>query len=53
MAYKIAASMALKEAGKKCKPAILEPIMLVEVTAPSEYLGNVMGDISSSRGQIT
>ena len=53
MAYKIAASMALKEAGKKCKPAILEPIMFVEVTAPSEYLGSVMGDISSRRGQIT
>ena len=44
--------MALKEAGKKCKPAILEPIMFVEVTAPSEYLGSVMGDISSRRGQI-
>ena len=53
MAYKIAASMALKEAGKKCKPAILEPIMFVEVTAPSEYLGSVMGDVSSRRGQIT
>ena len=49
----LAASMALKEAGKKCKPAILEPIMFVEVTAPSEYLGSVMGDISSRRGQIT
>ncbi len=52
MAYKIAASLALKEAAKKCKPVILEPIMLVEVTAPSEYLGSVMGDISSRRGQI-
>ena len=53
MAYKIAASMALKEAGKKCKPVILEPIMFVEVTAPSEYLGSVMGDVSSRRGSIT
>ena len=53
MAYKIAASMALKEAGKKCKPVILEPIMNVEDTAPNEYLGSVMGDVSSRRGQIT
>lgn len=52
MAYKIAASLALKEAAKKCKPVILEPIMLVEVVAPSDYLGSVMGDISSRRGQI-
>ena len=52
MAYKIAASMALREAAKKCKPVLLEPIMLVEVTAPTEYLGTVMGDLSSRRGQI-
>ena len=52
MAYKVAASMALKAAGKKCAPVILEPIMAVEVTAPSEYLGSVMGDISSRRGMI-
>ncbi len=52
MAYKIAASMALKEAAKKCKPVILEPIMNVEVTAPNEYLGSVMGDVSSRRGMI-
>ncbi|MGB4985550.1 MAG: elongation factor G [Erysipelotrichaceae bacterium] len=52
MAYKIAASMALKEAAKKCKPVLLEPIMMVEVTAPAEYLGNVMGDVSGRRGQI-
>ena len=52
MAYKIAASMALKAAGKKCDPVILEPIMAVEVTAPSEYLGSVMGDVSSRRGMI-
>ncbi|WP_294729950.1 elongation factor G [uncultured Faecalibaculum sp.] len=53
MAFKIAASMALKEAAKKCKPVLLEPIMFVEVTAPAEYLGSVMGDVSSRRGQIT
>ncbi|MDO4466917.1 MAG: elongation factor G [Bacillota bacterium] len=53
MAYKIAASFALREAAKKCKPVILEPIMFVEVTAPNEYLGSVMGDVSSRRGQIT
>ena len=51
-AYKIAASLALKEAAKKCKPVILEPIMDVSVTAPQEYLGAVMGDISGRRGQI-
>ena len=52
MAYKVAASLALKEAAKKCKPALLEPIMAVDVTAPSEYLGSVMGDITKRRGQI-
>ena len=52
-AYKIAASMALREAAKKCNPVLLEPVMLVEVTAPAEYLGSVMGDVSSRRGQIT
>ena len=52
MAYKVAASLALKEAGRKCDPVILEPIMAVEITAPSEYLGSVMGDISSRRGMI-
>lgn len=52
MAYKVAASMALKAAGKKCDPVILEPIMAVEVTAPGEYLGSVMGDVSSRRGMI-
>ncbi|HCY07160.1 MAG TPA: elongation factor G [Erysipelotrichaceae bacterium] len=52
MAYKIAASMALKEAAKKCAPVLLEPIMAVDVTAPSEYLGSVMGDITKRRGQI-
>ena len=52
MAYKVAASMALKAAGKKCDPVILEPIMAVEVTAPAVYLGSVMGDVSSRRGMI-
>ncbi|MBR2768663.1 MAG: elongation factor G [Solobacterium sp.] len=51
-AYKIAASLALKEAAKKCNPVILEPVMRVDVTAPSEYLGSVMGDIVKRRGQI-
>lgn len=51
-AYKIAASLALKEAAKKCKPVILEPVMRVDVTAPSEYLGSIMGDITKRRGQI-
>lgn len=52
MAYKVAASIAFKEAAKRCDPVILEPIMLVEVTAPEDYVGAVMGDISSRRGQI-
>ncbi|QGS52400.1 elongation factor G [Spiroplasma tabanidicola] len=52
MAYKIAASMALKESAKRTKPVILEPIMSVEVTVPDEYYGDVMGNISSKRGLI-
>ncbi|AAT75979.1 MULTISPECIES: elongation factor G [Mesoplasma] len=52
MAYKIAASFALKEACKKMNPVILEPIMNVEVTVPDEYYGDVMGNISSKRGLI-
>ena len=52
MAFKMAASLALKEAAKKCAPVLLEPIMDVEVIAPSEYLGAVMGDITKRRGQI-
>ena len=51
MAFKIAASMALKEAAKKCKPVILEPIMKVDVIVPEEYMGNVMGDLTSRRGR--
>ena len=51
MAFKIAASMALKEAKNKCKPVLLEPIMKVEVVVPEEYMGNVMGDLTSRRGR--
>ena len=51
MAFKIAASFALKEAKNKCHPVLLEPIMKVEVTTPDEYLGNVMGDLTSRRGR--
>ena len=51
-AYKIAASMALKEAAKKCNPVILEPIMKVEVTVPEQYYGDVIGDISRRRGNV-
>ena len=52
MAYKVAGSLAFKQAATKCDPVLLEPIMSVEVTAPNEYLGSVMGDISSRRGTI-
>ena len=52
MAYKIAASMALKAAKDKCKPALLEPIMEVDVTVPEEYVGNVIGDLTSRRGRL-
>ena len=52
MAFKIAGSMAFKEACRKANPVLLEPIMKVSVTAPDEYLGDVMGDLSSRRGMI-
>ena len=52
MAFKIAGSMAFKSAMKKAKPVILEPIMKVSVTVPEEYLGDIMGDLSSRRGAI-
>jgi len=52
MAYKIAASMALKDCKNKCKPVILEPIMVVDVIVPDEYIGNVIGDVTSRRGRI-
>ena len=51
MAFKIAASLAVKETKNKCKPVILEPIMKVAVTVPEEYMGNVMGDLTSRRGR--
>jgi len=52
MAFKIAGSMALKEGAKRADPVLLEPIMDVEVVTPSEYMGDVMGDLSSRRGKI-
>ena len=51
MAFKVAASLALKEAKNKCKPVLLEPIMDVSIVVPEEYLGNVMGDITARRGK--
>ncbi len=51
-AFKIAASMALQEAAKRAKPVILEPIMSVQTLVPSEYMGDITGDISSKRGRI-
>ncbi len=53
MAFKIAGSMALQDAAKKGKLALLEPIMKVEVTTPEEFMGDVIGDLSSRRAQIT
>lgn len=52
MAFKICASMAVKEAAKKCQPIILEPIMKVVVTTPEDFLGDVMGDVNRRRGRI-
>ncbi len=52
MAFKIAASMAVKDGALKAKPVLLEPVMKVEVTVPDEYTGDVMGNISARRGQI-
>ncbi|MFE2180562.1 elongation factor G [Streptomyces sp. NPDC059455] len=52
MAFKIAGSMAFKEAARKASPALLEPMMKVEVTTPEDYMGDVIGDINSRRGQI-
>ncbi len=51
MAFKVAASLALKEAKNKCNPVILEPIMKVQISVPDEYLGTIMGDITSRRGR--
>jgi elongation factor G len=52
MAFKIAGSMAFKEAIRKAKPVLLEPIMAVEVTTPDEYMGDVIGDLNSRRGRV-
>ena len=52
MAFKIAGSMAIKEAGRRAKPVLLEPIMAVEVVVPHEYKNAVMGDLNSPRGRI-
>ena len=52
MAFKIAGSMAFKEAARKANPGLLEPLMAVEVTTPEDYLGTVIGDLNSRRGQI-
>jgi elongation factor G len=52
MAFKIAGSMALKEAAKKAKPVLLEPMMAVEVVTPEDYMGDVIGDLNSRRGQV-
>jgi elongation factor G len=52
MAFKIAGSMALKEAAKKAKPQLLEPVMAVEVVTPEDYMGDVIGDLNARRGQV-
>ncbi|MBF7017857.1 elongation factor G [Staphylococcus durrellii] len=52
MAFKIAASLALKEAAKKCDPVILEPITKVTIEMPEEYMGDIMGDVTARRGRV-
>ncbi len=52
MAFKVAGSLAVREAAKKCNPIILEPMMKVEVSTPNDYMGDVIGDLSSRRGQV-
>ncbi len=52
MAFKIAASMALKAAKNKCQPVLLEPMMKVEIVIPEEYMGDIMGDVTSRRGRV-
>jgi elongation factor G len=52
LAFKIAGSMAFKEAARKAKPVLLEPMMAVEVTTPDDFMGDVIGDLNSRRGQI-
>src|SRR6204780_2163016 len=52
IAFKIAGSLAVKEAARRAKPVLLEPIMAVEVVVPEEYMGDVIGDLNSRRGRI-
>jgi elongation factor G len=52
LAFKIAGSMVFKEAARRADPALLEPVMAVEVTTPEDYMGTVIGDLNSRRGQI-
>src|SRR5437016_12369470 len=52
MAFKIAGSIAVKEAARRAKPVLLEPIMSVEVVVPEEYMGDVIGDLNSRRGRV-
>jgi elongation factor G len=52
MAFKVAAGMALKDAARKAKPVLLEPVMDVEIVTPPEYMGDVTGDLASRRGQV-
>ena len=52
MAFKIAGSMAFKEAARRASPVLLEPVMSVEVVVPEEYMGTIIGDLSSRRGRI-
>ncbi len=52
VSFKVAGSMALKEAARTAKPVLLEPLMSIEVTTPEEYMGDVMGDLSSRRGKV-
>src|SRR5207344_2691940 len=52
IAFKIAGSIAVKEAARRAKPVLLEPIMAVEVVVPEEYMGDVIGDLNSRRGKV-
>jgi elongation factor G len=52
LAFKIAGSMAFKEGARKAGPALLEPMMAVEVTTPEDFMGDVIGDLNSRRGQV-
>jgi len=52
MAFKIAGSLAFRKAAEQCSPTILEPIMLVSVFAPDEFMGDIIGDLSSRRGKV-